>query len=55
MIESFCHGTAECLECNHKWYAVWPLGANALECPKCNGVETDRTQFDEDAPSLSAQ
>ncbi len=38
----WCHGLAECLDCNHCWVAVWPLGADALECPKCSSSNTDR-------------
>jgi hypothetical protein len=35
-------GAASCDDCGHEWMAVWPLGAEALECPKCHGANTDR-------------
>lgn len=35
-------GCAVCLDCDRRWYAVWPLGAEALECPRCGGVDTER-------------
>lgn len=35
-------GAAECLDCDYSWVAVWPVGADALECPNCHGTETDR-------------
>jgi Zn finger protein HypA/HybF involved in hydrogenase expression len=38
----WCHGMAECFDCDHAWTAVWPLGANALECPRCGSTNTDR-------------
>lgn len=43
MIEQFCAGQAECLACGREWVAVWPLGADALECPSCGSTDTDRT------------
>lgn len=42
------HGCAECLTCEKQWYAVWPLGADALECPRCGGVDTVREIIDRD-------
>ena len=36
------HGSAECFDCDHRWVAVWPAGADALECPECHGTNTDR-------------
>lgn len=38
----WCAGLAQCLDCGRKWTAVWPLGAEALECPECGGDNTDR-------------
>jgi hypothetical protein len=38
------HGPAACDDCGHRWVAVWPLGAEALECPKCHSTNTDREQ-----------
>lgn len=35
-------GHASCDECAHEWVAVWPMGADALECPNCGSHETDR-------------
>lgn len=44
------HGPAECFDCCHTWVAVWPLGSEALECPKCHGQNTDRDQAGEPQP-----
>ncbi|MCL2874753.1 MAG: hydrogenase maturation nickel metallochaperone HypA [Betaproteobacteria bacterium] len=44
MNEQWCSGTAECFECDYEWIAVWPLGADALECPECGSDDTDRTR-----------
>lgn len=38
----WCTGNAECLTCGHEWLAVWPLGANDLECPNCGESDTVR-------------
>lgn len=38
------YGPAICEDCGHRWMAVWPLGAEALECPKCHSTNTDREQ-----------
>jgi hypothetical protein len=38
----WCHGLAECLACSHEWAAVWPLGSDALECPKCRSTDSVR-------------
>jgi Zn finger protein HypA/HybF involved in hydrogenase expression len=38
------YGPATCNDCGHHWTAVWPLGAEELECPKCHGTNTDREQ-----------
>ena len=46
-MESYCHGLVECLTCNAEWVGVWPLGADALKCINCGGVDTDRTKGDE--------
>lgn len=40
--EHYCVGKAECIKCGRKWVAVWPLGADALECPSCGSTDTDR-------------
>ncbi len=40
----WCNGAAWCLECRHEWVAVWPLGAESLECPACGSTDTDREQ-----------
>ena len=29
------HQSVECLECQHRWQAVYPEGAAELECPQC--------------------
>lgn len=41
-------GCAICLECDKRWYAIWPLGADALECPRCGSVDTEREIIDRD-------
>lgn len=28
-------GEAVCLHCSHKWVGIQPVGALAMECPKC--------------------
>lgn len=38
----WCQGTAECWACGKKWRAVWPMGADNLECPACWSTDTDR-------------
>jgi len=35
-------GPANCNQCGREWIGVWPLGADALECPSCHGNDTDR-------------
>jgi len=40
----WCKGAAWCLDCHHEWVAVWPLGAESLECPACGSTDTDREQ-----------
>lgn len=35
-------GPAQCLTCAADWMAVWPLGAEPLECPECGGNDTVR-------------
>lgn len=42
----WCGGAAWCLDCHHEWVAVWPLGAESLECPACGSTDTDREQAD---------
>ena len=42
-IGPWCDGTSCCLNCGHEWIAVWPLGAESLECPKCGSTDTDRS------------
>lgn len=44
MIEQWCAGTAECLDCGTEWVAVWPLAAKQLECPECGSSDTVREQ-----------
>lgn len=46
MIEQHCAGQAECLTCGRHWVAVWPLGAEPLECPSCGSTDTIREQAD---------
>lgn len=29
-------GKARCLQCEHEWISVSPVGVDALECPECN-------------------
>jgi hypothetical protein len=43
LIEQWCCGNVECFDCGKTWVAVWPLGADMLECPNCGGTNTDRT------------
>jgi len=31
---------AQCLQCHHEWQAVYALGTDALECPKCGSADT---------------
>jgi len=38
----WCAGSAECLRCGCEWVAVWPLGADSLECPDCGETDTVR-------------
>lgn len=38
------YGPAVCGDCWYRWTAIWPLGADALECPKCHSTNTDREQ-----------
>lgn len=40
----WCKGAAWCLDCHHEWVAVWPLGAESLECLACGSTDTDREQ-----------
>lgn len=42
-LATWCHGMADCVACGHSWVAVWPLGAEALECEVCGSFDTDRT------------
>lgn len=35
-------GWAECLCCGCEWAAAWPTGAEPLECPTCQSVDTIR-------------
>lgn len=37
-----CAGRASCESCGHGWIAVWPAGADNLECPMCGSTDTDR-------------
>ena len=30
--------SVECMDCNHKWVAVVPVGVNVFQCPKCFGM-----------------
>ena len=39
----WCNGAAWCLECRHEWVAVWPLGAESLECPACGSTDTRKS------------
>ena len=47
-IDPHGHGCACCLDCDKRWYAVWPLGADDLECPRCHGTNTEREFIDRD-------
>lgn len=38
------YGPAKCQQCGHQWTAVWPLGADSLECSQCHGTDTERDQ-----------
>lgn len=29
-------GQARCLQCNHEWAAVVPVGCHEFECPECH-------------------
>jgi Zn finger protein HypA/HybF involved in hydrogenase expression len=53
LLQHWAHGSAECLDCQHTWVAVWPLGADALECPECHSTNTDRIQRKYPEPPLS--
>ncbi len=33
---------SECMDCGHKWVAVFPLAAADLECPECGSDNTFR-------------
>lgn len=35
-------GSASCNQCGHLWTAVWPLGAENLQCPRCDSTDTER-------------
>jgi hypothetical protein len=39
-------GLAECNDCDNQWSAVWPLGADALECQRCGSTNTDRNSYE---------
>lgn len=52
MDDLWCHGIVECLTCGHKWIGVWPLGADELECPKCEGTDTVREAADNQTARL---
>lgn len=41
-MQPHCAGKAECLDCKRAWVAVWPLGADNLECPNCHSTNTGR-------------
>lgn len=43
-VEVYTHGTASCNQCEHQWVAVWPLGADDLECPRCESTDTEREE-----------
>lgn len=49
-IGPWCAGKAECFDCGHEWTALWPLGSEALECPSCGSINTDRTEVKEPRP-----
>lgn len=38
----WAHGNATCNNCGYKWIAVWPLGAEDLECLQCGSLDTER-------------
>lgn len=40
----WAHGHASCNNCGHEWVAVWPLGANDLECSRCGSCDTERQE-----------
>ena len=40
--EFWANGAAECLSCGWQWVAVWPIGADPLECKQCGSVDTTR-------------
>ena len=33
--EPYLSGKAHCIQCDHTWIAVAPVGASFLECPEC--------------------
>ncbi len=35
-------GEATCNSCGKHWTAVWPAGADNLECPACESDDTER-------------
>lgn len=42
----WCSGTAECMKCLKSFMAVWPLGADSLECMHCGSMDTIRSVGD---------
>lgn len=46
--ELWASGHAQCLDCGRHWVAVWPLGADPLECPDCGKFHTTREPFSEE-------
>ena len=44
MTEQWCVSNVECLVCDHTWVAAHPLGADELDCPRCGGTETVRSE-----------
>lgn len=47
-------GPANCVACGREWVAVWPLGADALECPSCHGQDTEQEAVN-NAPTCHEQ
>ena len=39
---SWLYGIAQCFDCGYEWVAVWPLGADRLQCYHCHGFNTQR-------------
>lgn len=46
-LEVWAYSNATCNNCCHRWVAVWPLGTEDLECPRCGSTDTEREDANE--------